>query len=70
MMEAAKKLEAEVKDLHAKIDDAVKQRIYEAAAEISGVPVGTLKNMFIARCGNSYCRCRAIRNIAAGDDGL
>jgi hypothetical protein len=70
MMEAAKKLEAEIKSLHAKIDDVVKEHIYAAAAEISGVPVGVLKNMLIARCNSGYCRCRAIRNIAAGDDGL
>lgn len=70
MTEAAKKLAAEVESLHAKIDDAVKRRIYGAAAEISGVPVATLKNLFIARCSNSYCRCRAIRNIAASNDGL
>jgi len=70
MMETAKKLEAQVKDLHVKIDNAVKQRIYEAAAEISGVPVGAIKNLFIARCSSGYCRCRAIRNIVTGEDGL
>jgi hypothetical protein len=69
---AAKKLEAEAKDLHARIDDIIKQRIYEVAAQISNVPTRVVQNMFIAsgRCNNSYCRCRAIRNIAAGEDGL
>jgi hypothetical protein len=68
--EAAKKLEAEVASLHAKIDDLVKERIYAIAAQISGAPVGSVKNMFVARCNSAYCRCRAIRNIASADDGI
>jgi hypothetical protein len=69
-METAKELEAQTKNLHARIDDAVKERLYAAAAEISGVPLGTLKSMFIEHCRSGYCRCRAIRNIVAGEDGL
>ena len=67
--EAAKKLETEVANLHAKIDDIVKERIYAVAAQISGVPVESVKNMLVARCSSAYCRCRAVRNIASGDDG-
>jgi len=49
--------------------DIVKERIYAVAAQISGVPVESVKNMFVARCSSAYCRCRAVRNIASGDDG-
>jgi hypothetical protein len=68
--EAAKELEAEIKDLHFKIDNVIKERIYAVAAKVSGAPVGPLKDIFIAQCSSGYCRCRAIRNIAAGADGL
>jgi hypothetical protein len=69
-MGAVEKLKAEIADLHTRIDEAVKARIYAAASEISNVPVGVIKDMFVKRCPSGYCRCRAIRNIAAGDDGL
>ena len=65
---AIKTLQAEVERLHTKIDDAVKQRIYAAAAEISGVPVQVLKDLLIARSTGNYCRCRALKNIAEGND--
>jgi hypothetical protein len=69
-MAAAIKLKAEIEKLHAAADDTIKQRIYAAAAEISNVPTATLKNILVAECGSAFCRCRAIRRIAAGDDGL
>jgi hypothetical protein len=69
-LEAAQGLRTEIDNLHTRIDDAVRERIYAAAAEISGVPTGVLKDMLISRCSSGYCRCRAIRNIAAGEDGL
>jgi len=69
-MEAARELEAEIKNLHAAIDNIVKERIYSVAAEVSGAPVEPLKNMFISKCAHGYCRCRAIQNIVAEDDGL
>jgi hypothetical protein len=68
--EAVEKLKTAIDSLHAAIDDAVKARLYAAAAEISNVPVGVLKDMLVKRCHSGYCRCRAIRNIAAGEDGL
>jgi hypothetical protein len=69
-MEAAQKLSAEIEGLYARIDDAVRDRIYAAAAEISGVPTGVLQHSLMVRCSSGYCRCRAIRNIVAGEDGL
>ena len=69
-MAAAEKLKAEIDKLHATADDVIKARIYEVAAQISGVPASTLKNIFVAQCGSGYCRCRAIRNIVAKNDGL
>jgi hypothetical protein len=69
-MEAVEKLRAEIDNLHTAMDDAIKARIYAAAAEISNVPARVLKDILIARCSSAYCRCRAIRKIAAGDDGL
>jgi hypothetical protein len=45
-----KKVEATLATLHADIDDIVKDRVYAAAAEISGIPVGVLKQLsWIAR---------------------
>jgi hypothetical protein len=67
---AAEKLKAEIERLHAAADDVIKARIYSIAAQISNVPSNVLKNIFVAQCGSGYCRCRAIRNIAAGNDGL
>ena len=67
---AAEKLKADIETLHAAADEIIKNRIYSVAADISGVPASTIKNIFVAQCGSGYCRCRAIRNIAAGNDGL
>jgi hypothetical protein len=69
-MESVDRLRKEIEALHASIDETVKARIFAVAAEISNVPTGVLKDMFVKKCASGYCRCRAIRNIAAGDDGL
>jgi hypothetical protein len=69
-MQAAENLKAEIEKLHAAADGVIKGRIFAAAAEISNVPTATLKNILVAECGSAFCRCRAIRRIAAGDDGL
>ena len=69
-MAAVEKLKAEVDKLHPEMDEVIKARIYAAAAEISGVPSSVLKNILVNQCGSAFCRCRAIRKIAAGDDGL
>jgi hypothetical protein len=65
-----KKLEASLDALHANIDELVKERLYAVAADISGVPVSVLKNTLVARASGGYCRCRALKSIAAGEDGL
>jgi hypothetical protein len=64
------KLEASLDAIHAHIDELVKERVYAAAADISGVPVGVLKNTLVVRASGGYCRCRALKSIAAGEDGL
>lgn len=65
-----KKVEATLAILHADIDDIVKDRVYAAAAEISGIPVGVLKQSIMHRASNGYCRCKALSAIATGKDGL
>jgi hypothetical protein len=69
-VEAAQALEAQIKELHARIDALAKERIHAVAAKISGAPVGPLRDTFVARCSGGYCRCRAIRIMAADADGL
>lgn len=63
----AKALSAQVEGLHGRIDDAIRACIYERAAEISGVPVQVIKDMLIARSSNSYCRCKALKNVLMRD---
>ncbi|OLB69672.1 MAG: hypothetical protein AUI16_27795 [Alphaproteobacteria bacterium 13_2_20CM_2_64_7] len=63
------KLESELDALHGTIDQLIIERVYAVAGEISGTPVGALKNTIIARASGGYCRCRAIKNIATGEDG-
>jgi hypothetical protein len=41
-----------------------------AAAEISGIPVGVLKQSIVDCASNGYCRCKALSAIATGKDGL
>jgi hypothetical protein len=65
-----KKLEASLEAIHASIDELIKGRVYAVAADISGVPVGVLKNTLVTRASGGYCRCRALKSIAAGEDGL
>jgi enamine deaminase RidA (YjgF/YER057c/UK114 family) len=65
-----KNVEATLATLHADIDDIVKDRVYAAAAEISGIPVGVLKQSIVDRASDGYCRCRALSAIATGKDGL
>jgi hypothetical protein len=62
-MAEAKSLSAQVEGLQAKIDGAIRDCIYDRAAEISGVPVQVIKDMLIARSSASYCRCKALKNI-------
>jgi len=64
-----KKVENEIDDLQASIDELVTECLIAVASEISGVPVGALRNMLQARCV-CYCRCKALQNIAQGNDGL
>jgi hypothetical protein len=65
-----KKVEATLATLHADIDEIVKDRVYAAAAEISGIPVGVLKQSIVGRASDGYCRCKALSTIATGKDGL
>ena len=62
----AEALSAEVEDLHAKIDDAIRDCIYDHAAKISGVPVKIIKEMLTARSSSGYCRCKALKNVTEG----
>jgi hypothetical protein len=64
-----KKVENEIDNLEANIDQLVTERVMAVASEISGVPVGVLRNMLQAR-STCYCKCMALRNIAEGNDGL
>jgi len=65
-----KKVEATLATLHADIDEIVKDRVYAAAAEISGIPVSVLKQSIVDRASNGYCRCTVLSAIATGKDGL
>jgi hypothetical protein len=65
-----KRLEATLAALHADIDEIVKDRVYAAAAEISGIPVDVLKKSIVDRASGGFCRCKALSAIAAGKDGL
>jgi hypothetical protein len=67
---AVAKLEALIEGLHADADKLITQRVNEVAAEISGVPTDCLRNIVIDRASRGFCRCKAIKNMAAGDDGL
>jgi hypothetical protein len=65
-----KKVEATFATLHADIDEIVKDRVYAAAAKISGIPVGVLRQSIVDRASDGYCRCKALSTIATGKDGL
>jgi hypothetical protein len=63
------KLLPELQQLHARQDKIITERICDVAEEISGVPIGVLRDLLGAR-SVCFCRCQAIKKIASGDDGL
>jgi hypothetical protein len=63
------KLLPELQQLHARQDEIITERICDVAEEISGVPIGVLRDLLGAR-SVCFCRCQAIKKIASGDDGL
>ena len=67
--EKIRKLEPRIEELHRELDKLINERICDVAEGISGVPYEVVQNLLVSRC-NGYCRCRAIRKIAVGDDGL
>jgi hypothetical protein len=68
-LEKVKKVQNEIDNLEAMIDQLVTERVIAVASEISGAPVGALRSMLQAR-STCYCKCMALRNIAEGNDGL
>jgi hypothetical protein len=63
------KLLPELEQLHARQDKIITERVCDVAEEISGVPVGVLRDLLGTR-SVCFCRCQAIKKIASGDDGL
>ena len=63
------KLLPELQQLHGRQDKIIAERLCDVAEEISGVPVGVLRDLLGAR-SVCFCRCQAIKKIASGDDGL
>jgi hypothetical protein len=63
------KLLPELQHLHARQDEIITERLCDVAEEISGVPVGVLRDLLGAR-SICFCRCQAVKKIASGYDGL
>jgi hypothetical protein len=50
------------------LERIVNERVCDVAEEISGVPYETVRDLLESKAG--FCLCRAVRKIAAGDDGI
>jgi hypothetical protein len=60
-------LEARIVELHRDLDRLVTEHVCDVAEDISGCPTATVRSLLVNRSASEYCRCQAIKTIAAGD---
>jgi hypothetical protein len=64
------RLESRITEFHREVDRLINERVCDVAETISGVPTDCLRDILVNRASGGFCRCQAIKNLAAGDDGL
>ena len=57
-----------IDQLQGDLEKIVNERVCDVAEQISGVPYQTVRDILESRTGS--CLCRAVRKIAAGEDGI